>query len=246
MEVTATMANDTVIDPPLTDLRRHGYARTWPQLSNQLIAMLLPVDEIKKIHAAYSLSVDLFGSMVRANEAPFLSHTVGTASILAVHGAPTNIVCGGLLHAAYTHGTYETPPDRPLNKQHRVAIAQAVSPEVELLARNYRRYRPAELPVPADAGAYDEDHASVLLIRAANHLEEYLDCGLIYANKTQKQGQEVMQHSRVLLPALGYHRLLAEMEAAEKLMADMGPSDRIQVSAGSASRRVAEQSAGTR
>lgn len=240
MEVTATMANDTVTDPPLTDLRRHGYARTWPQLSNQLIAMLLPVDEIKKVHAAYSLSVDLFGSMVRANEAPFLSHTVGTASILAVHGTPTNIVCGGLLHAAYTHGLYETPPDKPLNKQHRVAIAQAVSPEVELLARNYRRYRPSEMPVPADAGGYDEDHASVLLIRAANHLEEYLDCGLVYANKTQKQGQDVMQHSRVLLPALGYHRLLAEMEAAEKLMADMGPSEKIHASNRTISRRVAE------
>lgn len=238
--VTATMANDTVTDPPLTDLRRHGYARTWPQLSNQLIAMLLPVDEIKKIHAAYALSIDLFGSMVRANEAPFLSHTVGTASILAVHGAPTNIVCGGLLHAAYTHGSYATPPDKPLNKPHRLAIAQATSPEVELLARNYRRYRPSEMPVPADAGSYDEGHASVLLIRAANHLEEYLDCGLIYANKAQKQGQEVMQHARVLLPALGYHRLLAEMEAAERLMADMNPADKIHASNETGSRRVAE------
>ena len=238
--VTTKMANDTVSDPPLTDLRRHGYARTWPQLSNQLIAMLLPVDEIKKIHAAYALSIDLFGSMVRANEAPFLSHTVGTASILAVHGAPTKIVCGGLLHAAYTHGTYATPPDKPLNKQNRVAIAQVVSPEVELLARNYRRYRPSEMPVPADASAYDEERASVLLIRAANHLEEYLDCGLIYANKTQKQGQEVMQHSRVLLPAIGYHKLLAEMEAAEKLMAELGPADKIHASNATASRRVAE------
>ncbi len=240
METVATrMANDPGIDPPLTDLRRHGYARTWPQLSNQLIAMLLPVEEMKRVHAAYALAVDLFGSMVRANEAPFLTHTVGTASILAVHGAPTTIVCGGLVHAAYTHGTYATSPDKGLNKADRVAIAQRVTPEVELLARNYRRYRPSDMPVPQDAGGYDEDHASVMLIRAANHLEEYLDCGLIYANKTQKQGQEVMQHSRVLLPALGYHRLLAEMEAAEKLMTEMTPPEQLQASPATISRKVA-------
>lgn len=232
-------AHDSTMDPPLTDLRRHGYARTWPQLSNQLIAMLLPVDEIKRVHAAYALSIDLFGAMVRPNEAPFLTHTVGTASVLAVHGAPTTVVCGGLVHAAYTHGTYATPPDKPLSKQHRVAVAQRVSPEVEVLARNYRRYRPAEMEVPADAGGYDEDHASVLLIRAANHLEEHLDCGLIYANKVQKQGQDVMQHSRVLLPALGYHRLLAEMEAAERLMAEMTAPEQLQASAATVSRKIA-------
>ena len=36
-----TMPDTTTetIDPPLTDLRRHGSARTCPQLSHQLIAM---------------------------------------------------------------------------------------------------------------------------------------------------------------------------------------------------------------
>ncbi len=237
--ITTRMANETAMDPPLTDLRRHGYARTWPQLSNQLIAMRLPVEEIKRVHASYTLSIDLFGSMVRANEAPFLAHTVGTASILAVHGAPTTIVCGGLIHAAFTHGTYATPPDKPLIKANRVAVANRVGPEVEVLARNYRRYRPAEMPVPADAGGYDEDHASVLLIRAANHLEEYLDCGLIYTNKVQSQGQEVMQHSRLLLPALGYDRLLAEMEAAERLMAEMTAPEQLPTSAATVSRKIA-------
>jgi hypothetical protein len=233
------MATEAANDPPLVDLRHHGYARTWPQLSNQLIEMRLSVEDLKRAQAAYGLSVELFGMLVRANEAPFLSHTVGTASILAVHGAPTNLVCGGLLHAAFTQGRYATALDKPLERSYRVAIAQRIGPEIEFLVRNYRRYRPADMPVPADAGAYDEEHASVLLIRAANHLEEHLDCGLIYANKIQKQGAEVMQHARVLLPALGYHRLLAELEAAERLMAEMtAPSEELRAS-GTESRSVA-------
>jgi hypothetical protein len=80
------------------------------------------------------------------------------------------------------------------------------------------------MPVPDDANGYDQDHAAVLLVRAANHLEEHLDCGLVYANKMQKQGDEVMQHARILLPSLGYHRLLADLESAERLMADINPA----------------------
>lgn len=218
------ISSDDRADTPLTDLRHHGYARIWPQLSNQLIALRWPVEDLKLVQAAYALAVDMFGTMVRANETPFLAHIVGTASILAVHGAPPPIVCGGLLHAGYTHGPYETPPDKPLDRAHRLVVAQRVNPVVELIVRNYRRYRPTDTPVPADAGGYDEDHAAVLLIRAANHLEEHLDCGLIYANKVQKQGGEVMQHARVLLPSLGYHRLLADLEAAERLMAELNPA----------------------
>jgi hypothetical protein len=217
---------------PLTDLRYHGYARTWPQLSNQLIAMNLPVDELKQAQAAYAASVELFGTLIRANEAPFLSHTVGTASILAIHGAPIKLVCGGLIHAAFTHGKYATPPDKPLDRASRLAVAQRVGAEVELLARNYRRFRPADVPVPDNAGGYDEEHAAVMLMRAANHLEEHLDCGLVYAKKVQKQGAEVMQHARVLLPSLGYERLLAELEAAERLMAEMtGPASTLATAA---------------
>jgi hypothetical protein len=222
--VVRNASSDDRADPPLTDLRYHNYARVWPQLSNQLIALRWSVEDLKLAQAAYALSVELFGTMVRANEAPFLSHTVGTGSILAVHGAPPTIVCGGLLHAGYTHGLYGTPPNKPLDRAHRVALAQRVSPEVELIVRNCRRYRPADMPVPGDASGYDQDHAAVLLVRAANHLEEHLDCGLVYANKMQKQGNEVMQHARVLLPSLGYHRLLADLESAERLMADIKPA----------------------
>jgi len=233
--------SDNAWDQPLTDLRHHPYARTWPQLSNQLIAMRWPVDDLKRVQTSYAFSIELFANLVRANEAPFLSHTVGTASILALHGAPATIVCGGLLHAAYTHGKYATAPNAALDRNWRLAVARHTTPEIELLVRNYRRYRPADIPVPADAGGYDQDRAAVLLVRAANHLEEHLDCGLIYANKVQTQGVEVMQHARVLLPALGYNRLLADLEAAERLMGDMRPVPADAVSPETQTRSVAQR-----
>jgi hypothetical protein len=55
------------------------------------------------------------------------------------------------------------------------------------------------------------------LIRAANHLEELLDFGHSFVSRVQMRGQAVLVHARLLLPALGYDRLLAEIEAAEQL-----------------------------
>jgi len=173
---------------------------------------------------------------VRANEAPFLSHTVGTASILAFHGAPPQIVCGGLLHAAYTHGQFATPLDKPLMRAHRLSLARQIGSETEQLVRNYRRYRPELIPLPNSAAGYEEEHAAVLLIRAANHLEEHLDFGLLYANKVQKQAEDVMQHARLLLPSLGYDRFLAELETAERLMSEAKPVATVDVAADTRSR----------
>jgi (p)ppGpp synthase/HD superfamily hydrolase len=203
--------------PPLTDLRQHGYARIWPQLANQLIVLGWSEQVMVETGAAFRLSLTLFGSLYRANGAPFVSHTIGSASILAIHGAPTVLVQGALLHAAYTNGKLATPLRATLNAEHRKLVARQVGSGVEEIIRNYRRYPPSLVPVPEKVDAYEEDVAAVILIRAANHLEEMLDFGLSFVSKAQKRGQSMLAHARLLLPALGYDRLWAEIEAAERL-----------------------------
>ncbi|MEX2201654.1 MAG: DUF6817 domain-containing protein [Dongiaceae bacterium] len=203
--------------PPLSDLRQHGYARIWPQLANQLIVLGWSEQDMVETGAAFRLSLTLFGSLYRANGAPFVTHTIGTASILAIHGAPKSLVQGALLHAAYTHGKLATPLRATLNAEHRKLVSRQVGSGVEEIARNYRRHPPSLVPVPEKADAYEEDVAAVILVRAANHLEEMLDFGLSYVRKVQKRAAAVLGHARLLLPALGYDRLLAEIEAAERL-----------------------------
>ncbi|MEX0810321.1 MAG: DUF6817 domain-containing protein [Dongiaceae bacterium] len=203
--------------PPLTDLRQHGYARIWPQLVNQLIALGWSEADMEQAGVKFRFSLTLFGSLYRANGAPFVTHTIGAASILAIHGAPPTLVQGALLHAAYTHGRLAKAPREPLDPAHRNLVTRQVGPVIEELVRNYRRYPPSMVPIPDSVDAYEEEVAAVLLIRAANHLEEQLDFGLAYANKVQKRGTAVLGHAQLLLPALGYDRLLAEIEAAEQL-----------------------------
>jgi hypothetical protein len=203
--------------PPLTDLRQHGYARIWPQLANQLIALGWSEQDMVETGAAFRLSLTLFGSLYRANGAPFVSHSIGSASILAIHGAPTAVVQGALLHAAYTHGRLATPLRATLNAGQRKLVARQAGSVVEEIVRNYRRYPPSLVPVPEKVDAYEEDVAAALLIRAANHLEELLDFGHSFVSRVQMRGQAVLVHARLLLPALGYDRLLAEIEAAEQL-----------------------------
>jgi hypothetical protein len=41
---------------------------------------------------------------------------VGTASILAAHGAECSVVCAGLLHSAYTHGDFGDGRDRDVGE----------------------------------------------------------------------------------------------------------------------------------
>lgn len=203
--------------PPLTDLRQHGYARIWPQLVNQLVALGWSEADMEQASATFRFSLTLFGSLYRANGAPFVTHTVGAASILAIHGAPPVLVQGGLLHAAYTHGRLAKAPRDTLDPAHRNLVTRQVGTVIEELVRNYRRYPPSMVPIPDSVDAYEEDVAAIMLMRAANHLEEQLDFGLAYASKVQKRGAAVLGHSRLLLPALGYDRLLAEIEAAEQL-----------------------------
>ncbi|MEX1108493.1 MAG: DUF6817 domain-containing protein [Dongiaceae bacterium] len=184
---------------------------------NQLVALGWSETDMEQASATFRFSLTLFGSLYRANGAPFVTHTVGAASILANHGAPPVLVQSALVHAAYTHGRLAKAPRETLDPAHRNLVTRQVGSTVEESVRNYRRYPPSMVPIPDSVDAYEEEVAAVMLMRAANHLEEQLDFGLAYASKVQKRGAAVLGHARLLLPALGYDRLLAEIEAAEQL-----------------------------
>ncbi len=72
-------------------------------LREQAIGRAYSHDDLLRIEQACDLATLLFDGVYRPDGRPFLSHGIGTASVLVRYEAQIPIVLSGLLHAAYTH-----------------------------------------------------------------------------------------------------------------------------------------------
>jgi hypothetical protein len=72
-------------------------------LREQAIARGYPEDEVRGLERACDLATLLFDGLYRPDGRPFLSHVIGTASVLVRYDIQTSVVQSGLMHAAYTH-----------------------------------------------------------------------------------------------------------------------------------------------
>ena len=84
----------------------HGYAQTCLQLFNQLIELGYLASDLGQVHRCYGVTMRLFPGWYRSSGKTFVSHLVGTGSILAAIGQPAPVVAAGILHAAYTNGDF--------------------------------------------------------------------------------------------------------------------------------------------
>ncbi|MGI8826884.1 MAG: DUF6817 domain-containing protein [Chloroflexota bacterium] len=167
----------------------HQYAQTNLQLFNQMLAGGYSDADLELMRRCYDLAIQLFSGLYRPTGKPFLSHLVGTASILAAMETPAPVVGAGLLHAAYTHGDFgiQFPSHR-----RREQVRRGASREVEDVVARYgkltwtdasmRAIRRDLRPVTESPGQAPEQR-SVILIRLANELEDSLDLGLLYCLK---------------------------------------------------------------
>ena len=162
-----------------------SYAQTNLQLYNQLVQADYSEDDLIEIDKAYRLAMNLFAGQYRPNGKTFISHLVGTASVLAIIRAPVSIVSAGLLHAAYLYGRFGDPR-AGVTKIKRRRVKRTVGPNVEELVRKYsmmpwdaeeiRRLNEHKTPLSADV-------QQVILIRLANEIDEHLDLGMLYCSK---------------------------------------------------------------
>src|SRR5262249_60214679 len=81
-----------------------AYAQTNIQLYNQLAELGYTADDVRRVHRAYGLAMQLFTGSYRGSGRPFLSHLVGTASVLASVPAPIEVVTAGPLSFADSSG----------------------------------------------------------------------------------------------------------------------------------------------
>lgn len=158
------------------------YAQTNLQLYRQLAAQDFTATEIETVAAAYDLGLRLFPGTYRGSGKPFLSHLVGTASVLASLRARTPLVITGLLHAVYTHGEFGNGW-RGMTDRKRADIRRAVGEEIEDLIARYTRLRWQRRTISGIRARLDTMapvERDVLLVRLANELEDHLDLGILY------------------------------------------------------------------
>jgi hypothetical protein len=192
------------------------YAQTNVQLYEQLFGQGYARAQLNEVAAAYDLALSLFSALLRPEGKPFVNHLVGTASILAQHGAPFPVVVGGLLHAAYTYGEFGllrsgvTP-----RKRHRVRAV--IGEEAEAIVYRYTRFQwnarvigslKRQLP------DLSQDEQTVIFMRLANELEEGADVSLLYcAEETRLLKANYLGLCVDVAMAMDMQQLAAELES---------------------------------
>lgn len=149
------------------------YAQTNLQLYRQLTAEGYAAAEIGMVAGAHEVALRLFPGTYRGSGKPFLSHLVGTASVLASLRARTPVLVTGLLHAVYTHGEFGNGW-RGMSDPKRAEIRRAVGGEIEDLIARYTRLLWSSRTIPEIRARLDTMtpvERDVLLVRLANELE---------------------------------------------------------------------------
>ncbi len=161
----------------------YAYAQTNIQLFNQLQEAGYGHSDLACVRDAYAFTMRLFTGCFRQSGKTFISHLVGTASILADVHTPATTVAAGLLHSAYSHGEFGTG-GRGISEAKRNQLRLVVGAQAEQLVASYTSFpwnKEAisalyhDLPLPGSVAR------EVLLIHLANELEDHLDFAALYS-----------------------------------------------------------------
>ena len=165
----------------------YPYAQTNIQLFNQLQAADYDQTDLTCVCDAYALAMRLFTGCFRQSGKTFISHLVGTASILAEIRASSTTVAAGLLHSAYSHGEFGTA-ERGISDAKRKQLSVAVGSEVERLVDQYTTSPWDAQTISAFLKSVPQPGSvarEVLLIRLANELEDHLDFAALYSGAAE-------------------------------------------------------------
>ena len=192
----------------------YKYAQTNIQLYRQLQGAGYSSDSLQQVREAYNIGCLLFSAQYRPNGKPFICHLVGTASILATHGARPRLVVAGLLHAAYVLGNFGSiwPKTTRRNRQ---LVRDVIGEGAEILVRRYTDFKwgakIAERLIQETHGL-DEIGRSVILMRIANELEEAITGDILFEPEMRRKVKaRCLPYCSQLAEALDWHELAEEI-----------------------------------
>jgi hypothetical protein len=158
-------------------------AQTNIQLYNQLRDADLPLDDIVLVRRSYELLASLYPGYYQADGKPFVAHGVGVTSILAWLDQPAEILAVGLLHNVYGNADFGDGSRSGATPFRRRLVREAVGERVEHLLGRFTDQRIHVRGIDdlqRDLGARDDTERRLLLVDLADHLEKYIDLGVLY------------------------------------------------------------------
>ena len=188
-------------------------AQTNLQLYNQMLAQGRSVEELAFAKRAYDLASLIYSAHYQADGKPFISHTVGVASILCDLGLPIEVIAFGLIHNVYGNGDFGDGRQHQSTAARRLRVREAVGREVEELVHRFRHFRITGRTVDrieSELDSYGEVERHLILTDLADHLEKYADDGVLYFGDARWVTDDVRLYGdRMILMAerLGQPRL---------------------------------------
>jgi len=191
-----------------------SFAMTFPQLIAQAMDLGMDKRTLGLLRRAYDLAERMVDGMYRPQGMPFINHLVRTASILMAQGQPIEVVIAGMLHGVYLLDRFEGSRRRKARPADRAYLQQALGQGVEALVWGYahpgwhsRKMIEEHL---GKLDSYRADKRSILVIKLANELEDYLDLAMLYRDhfpyrqKIEEYGDLCVEMAvRLGLPELG-------------------------------------------
>jgi len=163
-----------------------NYAITYPQLMNRASELGYSRDQLQSLRQAHDYTLRAVDGLYRAQGTPFICHLVRTAAIVMEADSSIEVVMAALNHSAYILHLFDNSRRRLPSEELRQDVRSHLGDAVESLVAGY-----CNLPwYQADAiqrhlsilAGYNDHERSLLLLRLANELEDYLDNALVYGD----------------------------------------------------------------
>jgi len=162
----------------------YHYAITFPQLIAQAKEIQLEDDDMARLRAGYDLAERMFDGLYRSQGSAFINHLVRSASIVMAHGGSIPTVLAAMFHSAYMLDCFTRSRRRGYKPDDRAILAGTIGPDAEEIAWEYARLkwgkREAVEEHMKNLNTYSPVIKSVLVVRLANELEDFLDLAMLY------------------------------------------------------------------
>ena len=195
-------------------------AQTNLQLYNQLRLEGRSPDDLALIRRCYELSVALYSGSFQGDGKPFVAHTIGVASIMAQLGVSSVVVGAACIHNVYGNGNFGDGLSEIASPPRRRFVADAVGDDVEACVYRFRSLRLNSTSIGEITSRLDEldgRDRDLLTMDLADHLEKYVDYGVLYFGDGSWITDFVEHHGKALIEIanrLGHRQFAIELADA--------------------------------
>lgn len=177
-------------------------AQTNLQLYNQLRLEGRSPDDLALIRRCYELGVTLYSGRFQGDGKPFVAHTIGVASIMGQLGVSSVVVGAACIHNVYGNGDFGDGLSEIASPERRRIVRNAVGDEVEACIYRFRSLRLNSTSIGEIASRLDQldgRDRDLVTMDLADHLEKYVDYGVLYFGDSAWVTDFIDDHGKALI-----------------------------------------------